>query len=267
MNSLGRLGFDNFGFIIFLTSQWIPLILNLVKSVLTFSKYNIEIYCINFNYNFNNDRIKCINLNIDDVDFFNICKCKLIASVNTNFDIALILDGDMIVTNNIDNIFIENKERVIESKYPLFAKHPHNHFHSFNHLNLFTNKQPKMKWVYANYIFCKSHIYFLKEALDIMNKVPKNLHNVLSDESILNALLVKYEVDYDLGYNYFPNGLKHIVEYYLFGKNKDGERDILETYINNDTPIKMYAFHGHLIKDVNYGNYIIDEICKKVVVK
>jgi hypothetical protein len=254
---------NNFGYIIFLTSDWLPLIYNLVNSVLTFSKYNIEIYCINFNHDFNNDRIKCKDINISTINFYNICKCKLIASIATEFDIALILDGDMIVTNNIDAIFTENKERLITSEYPLFAKHPHNHFNAFKHLKLFTNKEPKMKWVYANYIFSKSHKLFLQKVLDIMNNLSVEYHYSISDEDIFNSVLAEYEVDYDLGYNYFPNGFRCVVEYYLTGENKDGENHILENYTNFNTPIKMYAFHGHEIKNINFGKYIVDEICKK----
>lgn len=98
----------NKGYVIFLTKDWLPIVSNLIESVLLFSKYNIEINCINFNYNFDNCRIKSNIINLENSDFFNITKCKIISTINSEFDIGLILDGDMIVTKDIDNVFSDN---------------------------------------------------------------------------------------------------------------------------------------------------------------
>ncbi len=251
------------GYIIFLTDNWLPIISNLIDSVISFSVYDIEINCINFAHNFNNNRIKSKTIFMDNCDFFNITKCKLISTINSNFDIGLILDGDMIVTPNIDKIFDDNEERIKYCKYPLFAKHPHNPFDRWKHIiQRITKDPPMMKWVYSNYLFRKEQKWFFQEALDYMNSIPYHDHNLylpVPEESVLNALLIKYKVDYDLGYNYFPNGFKCVIDYFL-NENEEGKKHINECYLSYGCPIKFYAFHGHDIKDINYTKEIITKI-------
>lgn len=251
------------GYIIFLTESWLPIVNNLIDTVISFSIYDIEVNCINFNYNFNNNRIKTKTIHVDNASFFNITKCKLISTLNSNFDIGLILDGDMIVTPEIDKIFDDNEERIFNYKCPLFAKHPHNPFNRWSHIiSKIINKQPKMKWVYSNYLFIKEQKWFFQEALNYMDNIPSNeqhLYYPVPEESVLNALLIKYDVDYDLGYNYFPNGFKNVIDYYLNG-NEDGKKHIDECYLSYNCPVKIYAFHGHDIKDSNYVKTIIEKL-------
>ena len=217
------------GYIIFLTESWLPIVSNLIDTVISFSIYDIEVNCINFNYNFNNHRIKTKTIKLNDTSFFNITMCKLIATINSDFDIALILDGDMIVTPEIDKIFNDNEERIKKYKCPLFAKHPHNPFDKWNHIiDKMTKEPPHMKWVYSNYLFTKEQKWFFQEALNYMNNIPHNEQNFyypVPEESVLNALLIKYKVDYDLGYNYFPNGFKCVIDYFLNG-NEEGKKHI-----------------------------------------
>lgn len=259
----------NKGYVIFLTENWLSIVSNLINSVLLFSKYNIEVNCINFNHDFNNDRIKSKNIYLNNPDFFNITKCKIISTIESDFDIGLILDGDMIVTSDIDNVFFDNEDRILTCKFPLFAKHPHNPFESYKHItSKVSNTSNKMKWVYSNYLFAKHHKWFFTEILNYMNSVPDSHHSFfypVPEESIINALLSKYQVDYDLGYNYFPNGFKHVIEHYL-NYNKDGEQHIQETYLNYDCPIKFYAFHGHDIKNTEYGKYVIQQLLQKKII-
>lgn len=251
------------GFIIFLTENWLPLINNLINSVLLFSIYDIEVNCINFQHNFNNDRIKSKTIEMNNCDFFNITKCKLISTINSNFDIGLILDGDMIVTPNIDKIFDDNIEKIQNCKFPLFAKHPHNPFDRWDHIiKLITKDMPLMKWVYSNYMFTKEQKWFFQEVLSYMNKISECDHHLylpVPEESILNAFLIKYKVDYDLGYNYFPNGFKCVIDYYL-NDNKEGEKHIEECYLAYNCPVKFYAFHGHDIKNIEYTKGVITKI-------
>ena len=258
------------GFVIFLTENFFPVVSNLIKSVLLFSVYNIEVNCINFSHDFQNERIisKTIYIETDcsyDKKFFNITKCKIISTLDSDFDIGLILDGDMIVTKEIDKIFEDNEERIQNYQFPLFAKHPHNPFDRWNHIvSLISKKQPKMKWVYSNYLFSKHHRWFFQNVLDIMNNISKTNHECLfptvPEESILNALLAEYEVDYDLGYNYFPDGFSYVIDYYLDKTNKDGEKHIQEFYLDYSCPVKFYAFHGHDIKNVNFGKELIERL-------
>jgi len=258
----------NKGYVIFLTENWLPIVSNLIESVLLFSKYNIEINCINFNYDFDNKRIKSNLIKLENSDFFNITKCKIISTINSDFDIGLILDGDMIVTKDIDKIFSDNEDKIQKCDFPLFAKHPHNPFERYKHItSVVSDTVNKMNWVYSNYLFTKQHKWFFTETLNYMNSVPENQHMLyypVPEESILNALLSKYQVDYDLGYNYFPNGFKCVVEHYL-NYNEDGKNHIEETYLNHNCPIKYYAFHGHDIKNVEYGKYLIQQILNKTI--
>jgi alpha-N-acetylglucosamine transferase len=251
------------GYIIFLTESWLPIVSNLIDTIISFSIYDIEVNCINFTYNFNNDRIKTKTIKLNDTSFYNITMCKLISTINSNFDIALILDGDMIVTPEIDKIFNDNEERIKNFKCPLFAKHPHNPFDRWNHIiHRLTKEPPLMKWVYSNYLFTKEQKWFFQEALNYMTNVPYNerdFYYPVPEESVLNALLIKYKVDYDLGYNYFPNGMKCVIDYFL-NENEEGKKHINECYLSYDCPVKFYAFHGHDIKDINYTKGVVQQL-------
>jgi hypothetical protein len=253
------------GYIIFLTESWLPIVNNLIDTLLSFSNYDIEVNCINFDQNFNNSRIKTKKIVLNDTSFFNITKCKLIATINSNFDIALLLDGDMIVTPEIDKIFDDNEEKIKTLKCPLFSKHPHNPFDRWSHIiSKIINKPPKMKWVYSHYLFTKEQKWFFQEALNYMNNVPINEHTMyypVPEESVLNALLIKYDIDYDLGYNYSPNGFSCVIDYYFSkDENSEGFKSIKNTYLDYDCPVKFYAFHGHQIKDVEFTKKIVEKL-------
>ena len=253
------------GFIIFLTENWLPIINNLLTSVLVFSKYDVEVNCINFYHDFKNDRVISKTIILNNVNFFNITKCKIIASVNTNFDYALLLDGDMIVTDKIDQIFDDNEEKIKNCRVPLFTKHPHNPFIRWKHItSLVCDKEPKMKWVYSVYLFTTEQKWFLNEVLNEMNSISnqnkEHLFTPVPEESIINALLAKYDIDYDMGYNYCPNGFSYVVDYYCDQTNEKGKNHIKECYLDYDCPVKFYAFHGHDIKNIDYGKTFINQL-------
>jgi len=259
---------QNKGFVIFCNHSYLKIVINLVNSVLEFSKYNIEIFCINFDYAFNNSRVKTIKLSITNENFFNITKCKIIASVQTTFDYALLLDGDMIVTKEIDNIFDDNDEKIKNVNYPLFCKHPHNPHERWKHItSRISQTKPSMKWVYSVYLFTEKHKWFFRETLDIMNKITDNneehLYATVPEEGIMNGLLAKYKINDDMGYCYHVNGFKDVVEYYINGnenENENGKNHIENTYLKYDCPVKLYAFHSHDIKNIEYGKEVIEKI-------
>tara|TARA_Y100000996_G_scaffold415393_1_gene409795 strand:- start:4789 stop:5580 length:792 start_codon:yes stop_codon:yes gene_type:complete len=256
------------GFVIFTDLNYFPIVENLIDSVLLFSKYNIELNCINFLKEFDNPRIKSKKIDMPNPHFFNITRCKIIATINSNFDYGLLLDGDMIVTKEIDQIFNDNEEKIKKVKCPLFCKHPHNPFERYKHIfEKLTNKEPKMNYVYSVYLFLKSQKWFFEETLSIMNNIlSKNRHNYfypIPEESVLNAQLCNYDVDYDMGYCYHINGFSECFEYYLNPESeegKKGKKHIEDTYLSYDCPIKIYAFHGHNIKDINIGKNLINKI-------
>lgn len=245
------------GFIIFITEDWLPIIENLIQSVLLFSKHDIEVYCIGFQYDFKNTRIKNNQIQLNHLHFFNITKCKILASVNTLFDYALILDGDMIVTPDIDKIFEENEERIHKYDCPLFVNHPNNPFKRYSEIiSSITKKTPKMGWVYSNYLFIRKQIWFLREVLDRMDAITDySFYYPVPEEGIINALLTEYEVDYNLGYIYFTNGYLSTVDSYLYETKQK-----LEQNIDNNVPLKLYAFHGHDIRQAHFGKQILEKI-------
>lgn len=250
------------GFVIFCNKTYLPMVMNLVESVLLFSKYNIELFCIHFDYDFNNPRIKTIRLSIPNENFFNITKCKIIATIQSTFDYALLLDGDMIVTKEIDNIFDDNEQKIYTVNYPLFCKHPHNPMERWKHITSNISKlKPKMKWVYSVYLFTTHQKWFFKETLDIMNKITQNneehLYATVPEEGIMNGLLTKYQINDDMGYCYHVNGYKDVVDYYIHG-NENGRKHIESVY--QGCPVKLYAFHSHDIKNTEYGKEVIQKI-------
>jgi hypothetical protein len=248
------------GFVTFCTQEWMGILENLIESVLSFSKYDIYVYSINFDYTGNSDRVVSKRVDINYPNYFNICKTKIFSSVDCPLDIGLVLDCDMIVTNQIDKIFDDNYSRLLDSKFPLFAKHPLKVLETWPHflttIRQYTDKEPKMKWVYASYMFSNSNKWFLQEVLDEMNKLDSQAGE---DELIINALLTKYEVDYDIGYNYLPNGLDDMFD--LFFNIKE---DTIENnwYLQQGVDVRYYVFHGHKIKDVFFGKNLIKEIKK-----
>jgi hypothetical protein len=257
------------GFILFFDINYLSYGLNLIDTLLHFSKYDIEVNCINFNYNFNNSRIKVNTINTSDTSFFNTTKCKIIATLNSDFDIGVLLDADIIATKDCDLIFSDNENKIQESKFPLFGRHPHNPFDRWSHIiSYLTNKQPKIGWVYSNYLFSKNHKWFFREILDIMNNIIQSgtieKYMPVPEEAIINGLLTEYECDYDIGYNYFPNCLPNIVEYYFDNNNENGKQELYDTYLQYNCPVKFYLFHGHKTKDLEYMSQLIPRLKDKI---
>ena len=245
------------GFVTFCTENYIDIMNNLLESVLSFSKYDIIVYCLNFNYKHDSNRVQIKRIDLDNLSYFNICKMKLYATIDCGLDIGLILDCDMIVTNQIDNIFEENLDKVINSEYPLFAKHPHNPFDRGDYTDMikkYTNKKPKMKWVYASYLFSKKNVWFIEKVYNEMSQINNQIGE---DELIINAFLTDYEVNYDIGYNYLPNGLNDMID--IFFNRVENTVDN-NPYLQCECPVKFYIFHGHLCKNVNEGKKLINEI-------
>lgn len=253
------------GFVTFCTENYVNILDCLIDSVLEFSKYEITVFSINFDYKHDNNRVKSKRIDLNTVDYYNICKSKIISSINNDYDVGLVLDSDMIVTKDIDSIFDENMDKIINSDFPLFAKHPHDpfsnpHHHAINTIKIFTNKKPKMKYVYASFLFSQKNKWFLNE---VLNEMEKNRVNG-EDEIVINALLTKYEVNYDIGYNYLPNGTDTLVNNYL---NEQMSEELHQTYLKYDCPVKFYIFHGHNCKNPQKMKEYINLIKNKKMLK
>jgi hypothetical protein len=253
------------GFVTFCTHDWQNILSNLVNSVLEFSKYDITVFSINFDYHSENERVKSIKVELDNTDYFNVCKTKIFSSINNDYDIGLILDCDMIVTKEIDLIFEENYDRVLDSKFPLFAKHPHNPYKNgnmwpsiLNVIRQYTDKDPKMNYVFASFLFSKNNKWFLEEVYENLCNNPPSAGE---DEFIINAFLTKYEVDYDIGYNYLPNATGNLFKAYM--DNDFTCEELYDTYLQHSCPVKFYLFHGHLLKNQTEGQSMINQIKSK----
>ena len=249
------------GFTAFCTANFSKITDNLVRSILAFSKHEITIYSINFDYVFNDCRVKTKRVNIDNLNIFKIFRTKIYAAVDSEYDVGLMLDGDMVATKEVDRIFDENMDRILQSKYPLFAKHPHNPFtipDIMKRVRLYTDKEPKMPYVFATCLFSKENKWFLKDVYDKM--IESEMGN--NDNDVVCALLTRDEVDYDIGYNYLPNGTEGLIDCYLNNSQENCE-ELNKTYLDNGCPVKFYFFHGHKCKDSKYMESVIERIKDK----
>lgn len=238
----------NYGFNTFVTKNWLSLAETLVESILTFSEYPITINCINFEHDFNSDRVKSRTINIHNINFYSICMTKWQSLLNNPYDICAILDSDMIVTKEIDELFKNNEMKIKQSKFPLLAKHPHNPFENTIHknklqnlCNTFSSNKPKMKWVYACGLTAPHHKWFISELVNNLKSFHEHGKTTyLEDEGMLNALLTKYQADEDLGYNHIPNFTLHNA----YINNSINDVELYETYLKNHCPVKFYILHG-----------------------
>lgn len=243
-----------YGFTTFATVSWLPLLEVLVDSILKFSKHEITINLINCEWSFNNPRVKINTINVKRPTFFSICACKWLSVLSCEYDIGLILDADMIVTPEIDTIFIENEQKILSSKFPLFAKHPNNVFVDPKHkqplsalIGHFSDNSPAMRYVYASCLFSKNNIWFIEEVYRTMLDLHKQgLTCYIEDEGLINSLLVKYQVNYDIGYNYLPNS--EFAYDYIENKIENSSK-FLDLYNRDTCPVKFYTFHGCKDKD------------------
>ncbi len=240
----------SFGFNTFCTEQWLPLIKILIDSISSFSKHPITVNCINFKYDFNNDLVNSVSIYDSNIrSYSHIYRYKWSSLLDTPYDTTVMLDGDMIVLPGIDNLFYDHSAYLSTLNFPLFAKHPHNPFTNPVHaqnlknmMSIFTTNEPSMPYVYACGVIGKHHIKFVKEIVDTIDYF--HSHNAIpyiEDEGILNCLLSKYKISYDLGYNFFPNSTL----YNAYINNKiDTDQELYDTYTKFNCPVKFYALHG-----------------------
>jgi len=254
------------GYVTFVNNNSIYLELNniLVDSVLEFSDKSIEVFGVNFDYNYkpNESRIIRKRYNIFPENFQTICMAKTFSSLNSTFDYGLQCDADMIITPEADEIF---KECFKIDDYPLGSLHPqdpNNQQEPMRYLGVKTKTQP---YLHATYLFNKKCEKFFTEVLDLQIKVlNKEVNFTLGnhDETAYNAVLWKYKADkylntYDPYFTFFidnyinklnvpyptpPNILKKINYYICHGcKTPNISRDIFQKIKNlnvKNNPVK-----------------------------
>lgn len=239
----------NYGFNTFVTENWLPLVEVLIDSILAFSKYPITVNCINFDYNFNNPRVTTKVVNLQHQSFDAVCSVKWSSLLDNPYDICAMLDADMIATVDIDELF-ETNTKVLSSDTPLFAKHPHNPFENPVHkdnikflCSVFSEYSPKMKWVYACGLVAQHHKNFIAELLESWSYYIGlyGCSPYIEDEGLLNALLTKYQVDTDIGYNYLPY---FTLKSAYLQRTLENDPMLQEAYLKYDCGVKFYLLHG-----------------------
>lgn len=257
----------SFGFNTFCTEQWLPIVKVLVDSVSFFSKYPITVNCINFKYNFNNRLVDSISIYDPNIrTHSHIYRYKWSSLLHTPYETTVMLDGDMIALPGIDNLFYDHANQLNSLDFPLFAKHPHNPFTNPIHaqnlknmMSMFTTNDPSMPHVYACGIIGKHHLKFVKEIVDSIDYFHNNnAIPYIEDEGILNCLLSKYKVSYDLGYNFFPNSSLYNA---FISDTTHTDQELYETYTKFNCPVKFYALHG--CKDQSIASDMLSKIKNK----
>lgn len=236
----------NEGYVTFINNNetYLQLLDVLIESVLHFSEKKIEIFSINFDYNHSSDRVLTKRINVPNENFETICYSKLYSSINSEFDYGIQLDGDFIITKNMDKLFLETRKI---TTFPLGSLHPddpNNQQNVMNYLGVTSKSQP---YVHATYLFSNQCKPFLencyKLSIDLMSK---NIKPNNYDETILNVMLWKYKSNewidtYDPYYEYFIH--------------KDNTKITNYNWMEN---VNFYSCHG--IKDYNYAKKILKDL-------
>jgi len=211
----------------------------LVRSLLEFTPFEIEVFGINFDYTYPDPRVIPKRINLESEDFWSICYSKIYASLMSEFDKTMHVDSDAVVAPGVVNVFDEFD---VESKFIHASKHPwdgplnFNHHHIMRCMGVETKTQPYVHA--ASYVFSKNAKDFLSEAWEISQKMQSNgIHPINQDETIFNVMLWKYGrtdcfVDcYDPDPTYFRS---------LFGISGESVSPIPTVPV-----IRPYICHGH----------------------
>lgn len=214
----------------------------LIESVTQFSSKQIEVFSINCDFKHSSDRVINHRINVKEKNFGSICYSKLFASLNSSFDYGVQLDGDFIITEDMDKLF-ENKN--IIKTTPLGSLHPldPNNQHSvMSHLGVTEKSQP---YVHATYFFSKDCKPFIEECYNLSQIYLSNgNHPPNFDETILNVMLWKY------GSNQWLDCYDPYFDFFLNHNTKESHG-----YGWMDT-VNFYSCHG--IKDPGHARQVLD---------
>lgn len=213
----------------------------LIESILLFSKYEVEIFSINFDYKYKEENDKIIYRKIicdDESSFESIAYNKFISIYDSFFDYGIFVDSDCIITPNTDILF-EYIDKLID--VPLAPYHPSQYINEgikyiMRVLDIKKDTQPYVH--NATFLFSNSCKKFFKECHDVSQYLLKNkIRPINADETIMNVMLWKYEktnsyIDcYDPYYKYFTKEVDN-KEYEKIKVNKyvcHGCKDYLES--------------------------------------
>lgn len=216
----------------------------LIESILAFSNKDIEVFSINSDYKHSSNRITNYRVNLPEVNFATICYTKIYASLNSSFDFGIQLDGDFIITKEMDKLFEDAKTITNTPLGSLHPSDPNNQFQLMKYLGVTRKTQP---YVHATYLYSKDCKPFFQECYDLSQYLYKNNFNPPNyDETILNTMLWKYGskrfVDtYDPYFGYFLDKTKKEEHGYDFIEN-----------------VNFYSCHG--IKDPIFAREVFNKL-------
>jgi hypothetical protein len=224
----------------------------LIESILSFSKYDIHVFCINHNKNHSSSRVHFTNVSLSEETFFSICNIKPLAAIESIFDCGIILDSDVIITSDLDNLFDEVDNDLLD--VPIAPIHPDDVSINQEFLNFLGVKSKTQHYVHADtYIFNKKSTGFLEECYKVgLDCISKNIIPSVVDETIFNALLWKQEKTNAYNYVYDPF-YECFLDFNISNLNKHG--------YDTSKPIKKYICHG--CKDPIQAKQIYDNLLKE----
>lgn len=234
------------GYVTFIDNnpKYLELLDTLIESVLLFSEKKIEVFSINFDYKHSSDRVLTKRINISDKNFATICYSKLYSSVNCSFDYGIQLDGDFIITKEMDKLFLETKKIKSTPLGSLHPEDPNNQKNIMDYLSVGKKTQP---YVHATYLFNNNCKPFLEECYKLSQELTKkNIFPYNYDETILNVMLWKYNSNEWVD-TYDP--------YYEFFIDRDEKKIPNYKWMNN---VNFYSCHG--IKDPQYAKQILNKL-------
>lgn len=186
---------NNYGYITYVDDnpKYLKLLDILIESILSFSDNHVEVFSINFNFNHSSDRVHSRRVNLKNKNFFSITNVKPYAACNSMFDLGILLDSDVIITDRTDSLFDEFNER--DLLFPIAPLHPEDVFVEQVIFDIFGIKKRTQHYVHADtFIYSNNSKPFLEKWYDSGNMlIQKGITPSVVDETIFNALLWKYE--------------------------------------------------------------------------
>jgi len=223
--------------------KYLELLEVMIESVLKFTDLKIEVNSINFNYTHNSNRVINKRININHENLYTIYFSKILSCIQTEFDYALILDSDNIVTPEIMNLFNQENYDNIDN-YVLGPRHPQYPIVDDSLIKYFDAPQTQ-PYVHGNFLFNKNSKIFLEEVYDRCYFAYNNGIQLPShDETILNLSLWKHKLTDKYLYYFDP--------YYEVFLNRHTEKQFY------DEEVKYYMCHG--CKDPSIARNIFNQI-------
>ena len=252
----------------------------LIKSLLLFSKFDITVIGYNYKPDFNNNKIKVVELqNINEQHIAAIAKMNAcIASIEqTNYDNFIWIDTDAIVTKYIDNVEIYFN-RILN--YPLIGSHLHNYFLMTDQyhpngvipiqfLERFFKEKVKQHrpWLHAClFVFNKKCQWFFEENKKLFDILNNFNYSWINDELIFNYLMSRYNFLTHMEVKILNVFNVNVFDEFLETQNLTNElfqksESVITGSLSLDSILpknveELFLFHG--IRDANYSKNVLE---------